>query len=73
MQRDFEILENISRRNRRSKYGVQRPYQRWDQLNRRLQNKATRSLERRTIKKADKAVIIELIRRLTNNYLIINK
>lgn len=73
MQRDFEILEAITRRNRRSKYGVKHPYHRYDQLNRRLTNKATRSLERRTIKKADKAVIKELITRLTENYLTINK
>jgi len=52
-KKDFTHPETIDRTNRRSKYGIKKPNRRFEVLNRRLTNKANRSIQRKTIKKIE--------------------
>lgn len=73
LKKDFTWVENITRNQRRSKYGIKNPNRRLDILNRRLTNKANRSKERKIIKKIDKEVMKQLYTRLSDNFLLIKQ
>jgi len=69
LKKDFTWLENISRYQRRSKYGVKNPYRRLDILNRRLTNKANRRKKLKASKKIDNLILYDLRIRLRQHFL----
>lgn len=73
MKKDFIWAENITRNQRRSKYGIKNPLYRHDILNRRLTNKANRRKQLKAVKKLDKELIKQLRIQFKNNFLILKE